>query len=202
MKKTIAIIFAIILLLTFAGCKNNTTNTESQVDPNREKIDASLQMITEFIKGKKEYLKNMWPKFVWEDRMPLAYEDMDFDLFYEQDSTYWDWVKSCIVGNVGENFKITHNIIEMTKPTDAEKLHVQNCLAEEYDGFFKIEYIEDIYKLNVEFTFKGDIGEDKVTYELYAIKTDGEWYILRNQEKHGPFYGYGMFYRYFMEIEK
>ncbi len=176
MKKTVALIMALILAVAvFAGCNSNvSTSDRKTVNSNcEEAVDIMIRLLA----GKElsqSQVRRMQP-----DDYVSYMEDQgnDFSDYYESVQKQRKTNENAMIAAFGKDYTLTYEIIEDKQLNDDEQYQATKHLHSEQ--WYDAKKLNDVRSLSLEISVSGEKNSKTFDAVLQAIQYGSAWHILQ-----------------------
>ena len=202
MKKLLALLLAISMLLCFAACgesedkdkdenKGDKNESTSQKEDSSSKKDDSI-----YAESYEEFMDNMCKFYAGDADMyktcfPIAYwnyileqEETNEKAVIEELETQFADSTASMEEQFGKNLEYKVETVSKEKLSN-EEIEKMGAALNSYCDIIEADLLTDGYKSVVKATVKGDKAQESNDTECYIVEYDGYWYSIRYFEEDG-----------------
>lgn len=189
MKKLLALLLALVMVLSFAACgsedddddsrssrrsRKDKTSQEDPQEPVSAGYEAAIKRIVNVMSCdiSKNELKKMFPQECWD--YFEEEEDMTLDDCYDMISESLKEQKEDLEDEFGKDFEVSYKILGKNDVPEDEMDEFKGIVDEMYG--IKASAIGDCYEIELELTISGT-EEETDEDSWHVVEIDGVWYI-------------------------
>ena len=184
MKKLLAILCALAVLVSLAACSSSKSKDEKSGGSYKDAVTTYEKLMNGDIKQ----IKNLLPPEIID-----LYEEESGDSIEaymdELEESYADFIEEAEY-DYGDNVKFTISIAEKTECDEDRIEQIQVALEDEYDIEFDVKAA---YEVVLEMTTKGSEDSDTDEEEAFILQLGKNWYLCNYYEYDGELYVYFFF---------
>lgn len=184
MKKLLAILLALVMVLSLAACSEGDAEVEieeekgsseekapekgNSTEETGRSIEAALDIWKEIWNGDMSRYEEMVPEALWEQ-----YKDVYADGFEEWLENSQAGLKDSVNDSLEKNGKMTLEIVDREELADEDVAMIAEAVTNMYelDG----DQVKAAYKLDVEASYE---KAEKESGEMFAMQYGEDWYLI------------------------